>query len=233
MSNSAAAGSVPGPSDNHVRPNKHQQRTEATRLALLESARRVFASQGFEASRIEDIAAATGHTRGAFYAHFSTKEDLFFALLEQEVSRRVHRIRTAMESHEDPELRLRALRSFYVGLIADPQWVMLMLEFKLFALRHPKLRARLAGTHRRIRASLKLEIIDQLLPDRLRASRESEELRKVALDVILNGLVLEHAYDPERISEKQVVSLLERLFDVLIQPKQTEKSKQTDGGSGR
>jgi len=222
MSNSAIAGSVSGPPKNRAQPNKHRQKTEATRLALLESARRVFASQGFEASRIEDIAAATGHTRGAFYAHFSTKEDLFFALLEQETSRRVTQIRTAMESHEDPELRLQALRSFYVNLIADPQWVMLMLEFRLFALRHPKLRAQLAGTHRRIRSSLKLEVIDELLPARLRASRESEELRKVALDVILNGLVLEHAYDAERISEKQVVSLLGRLFDVLIQTKQTD-----------
>lgn len=233
MSTSATAGSVPGPLKNHARPNKHQQKTEATRLALLGSARRVFASQGFEASRIEDIAAATGHTRGAFYAHFSSKEDLFFALLEQEANRRVHRIRTAMESHDDPELRLLALRSFYIHLIADPQWVMLMLEFKLFALRHPKLRARLAGTHRRIRASLKLEVIDRLLPARLHATRESEELRKVALDVILNGLVLEHAYDPERISEQQVVSLLERLFDVLMQPKQTDESEQTDTASAR
>src|SRR5262249_53872005 len=99
------------------------------------------------------------------------------------------------------------------------QWVMLMLEFKLFALRHPKLRARLTETHRRIRASLKLEVIDQLLPARLRASRESEELRKIALDVILNGLVLEHAYDPRRISQHQVVSLLERLFNVLMESK--------------
>jgi len=216
MSTSPTTGSFPVPPRNDARLNKHQQKTEATRLALLESARRIFASQGFEASRIEDIAAATGHTRGAFYAHFSSKEDLFFALLEQEANRRVHQIRTAMESQDDPELRVDALRSFYVGLIADPQWVMLMLEFRLFALRHPTMRAQLAATHRRIRASLKLEVIDQLLPERFRASRESEELRKIALDVILNGLVLEHAYDPERISQKQVVSLLERLFDVLM-----------------
>ena len=39
---------------------------------------------GFEAARIEDIAAASGHTRGAFYANFETKEDLFLALLEQQ-----------------------------------------------------------------------------------------------------------------------------------------------------
>lgn len=202
------------------RPNKHRQRTEATRLALLESARRIFARDGFEASRIEDIAAATGHTRGAFYAHFSTKEDLFFALLEQEANRRVQQIRAAMDGRADAEERLQALRSFYVGLIRDRQWVMLMLEFKLFALRHPKLRAKLAATHRRIRSSMKLEVIDQLLPGRLRDSRESEELRRVVLEAILNGLVLEHAYDPRRISGEQVVSLLERSFDVLLPPRE-------------
>lgn len=201
------------------RPNKHRQKTEATRLALLESARRIFARDGFEASRIEDIASATGHTRGAFYAHFATKEDLFFALLEQEANRRVQRIRAAMDPSHDPEQRLQALRRFYVGLIADRQWVMLTLEFKLFALRHSRLRAKLAATHRRIRASLKLDVIDQLLPARLRDRRESQELRRVLLESVLNGLVLEHAYDPRRLSEKQVVSLLEQSFDVLLPPR--------------
>jgi len=204
---------------NGARPNKHRQRTEATRLALLASARRILARDGFEASRIEDIAAATGHTRGAFYAHFSSKQDLFFALLEQESNRRVHQLRAAMEREEDPEQRREALRKFYVKKISDRQWVMLTLEFKLFALRHPQLRAQLARTHRRIRRSLKLELIDRLLPERLRASPESEELRRVALGAILNSLVLEHAYDPRMISEPQAIALLERLFDVLIEPK--------------
>ncbi len=76
--------------------NKHQQRTAATRQALLDSARRIFARDGFEAARIEDVAAGTGHTRGAFYAHFRTKEDLFFALFEQEAERRIQQIRAAL-----------------------------------------------------------------------------------------------------------------------------------------
>ncbi len=219
MNGHVAARAISRAPADGIRLNKHQQRTEATRLALLQSARRIFARDGFEASRIEDIAAATGHTRGAFYAHFSSKQDLFFALLEQESNRRVHQLRAAMERERDPERRRIALRKFYVNLISDRQWMMLTLEFKLFALRHPKLRAQLARTHRRIRCSLKLEIIDQLLPERLRGSRESEELRRVALGAIFNGLVLEHAYDPEMISEKQAVSLLERLFDVLIESK--------------
>ena len=218
MNGSVTAGAGSELPANGARPNKHQQRTEATRLALLESARRIFARDGFEASRIEDIAAATGHTRGAFYAHFSTKQDLFFALLEQESNRRTQQVRAAMECQQDPEQRREALRKFYVNLISDRQWVMLLLEFKLFALRHPKLRAQLARTHRRIRSSLKLDVIDRLLPERLRASRESGELRRAALGAILDSLVLEHAYDPRRISEAQVIALLKRLFDVLLEP---------------
>src|SRR3954470_10444855 len=64
--------------------NKHQQKTEETRGRLLKSARKVFSRDGFEAARLEDIAKDAGYTRGAFYAHYDSKEDLFFALLEQQ-----------------------------------------------------------------------------------------------------------------------------------------------------
>src|SRR5579862_8303273 len=198
---------------------KHQQRTEATRHGLLEAALRIFARDGFEASRIEDIAGATGHTRGAFYAHFNSKEDLFFALFEQQAGDRLRDLRFSLERCADSDSRLRALRKFYVARASDRQWAMLSLEFKLFALRHPKLRARLARTHRRIRESLKLEIISELIPELMKGRRESREVRRVALEAVLNGLVLEHAYDPETISQAQATAVLGRMFDVLMAAK--------------
>lgn len=199
---------------------KHQQRTEATRRALLEAAHRIFARDGFEAARIEDISGATGHTRGAFYAHFNSKEDLFFALFEQESGDRLRDLRSVLEQCPDSEARLRALRKFYVARASDRQWAMLSLEFKLFALRHPKLRAQLARTHRRIRESLKIETISKLIPELMKTGRESREVRRVALEAVLNGLVLEHAYDPEIISQAQVTAVLGRMFDVLMAAKQ-------------
>ena len=195
---------------------KHQKRTEATRHALLEAANKIFSRDGFEASRIEDIAGATGHTRGAFYAHFNSKEDLFFALFEQEAGDRLRGLRSTLEACPDADGRLRALRRFYVSRVSDRQWVMLALEFKLFALRHPKLRARLARTHRRIRESLKLEIISKLIPELMKSGRESREVRRVALEAVLNGLVLEYAYDPETISQAQATTVLGRMFDLLM-----------------
>jgi len=198
---------------------KHQQRTEATRRALLDAAKRIFARDGFEAARIEDIAGATGRTRGAYYAHFNSKEDLFFALLEQEAGERLRDLRSVLEQCPDSDGRLRALRKFYLGRASGRQWVMLALEFKLFAWRHPKLRARLARTHRRIRESLKLETIGKLIPELMKGSRESREVRRVALEGVLNGLVLEHAYDPETISQTQATAVLGRVFDVLMAAK--------------
>jgi AcrR family transcriptional regulator len=200
--------------------SKHQQRTQATRRALLEAALKIFARDGFEASRIEDISGATGHTRGAFYAHFRSKEDLFFALFEQQAGDRFRELRLTLEQCSDSESRMRALRRFYVARVSDRQWTMLSLEFKLFALRHPKLRARLARTHRRIRESLKRQTINKLVPELMTNGRESREVRRVALEAVLNGLVLEHAYDPESISQAQATTVLGRMFDVLMAAKQ-------------
>jgi AcrR family transcriptional regulator len=198
--------------------NKHQQRTALTRRRLLRAARRIFARDGFEAARLEEIAADSGYTRGAFYANFSSKEDLFFALLEQQAQEHVQNIRQLFERFSTPEERLAALCNYYVERIADRQWVLLMVEFKLFALRHGRLRAKLAEAHRRIRASLNFDELRNLLPQTLPRSPESDEARRAALEAALNGLVLEHAYDPLRISEDQVVSTLRKIFNLLMQP---------------
>lgn len=208
MTRIAAAGEVP--------LNKHQLRTEAMRRKLLNSARRIFARDGFQAARIEDIAADAGHTRGAFYAHFQTKEDLFLALLEQQAKAKLERIWKLLEDCSSPEERLRCLRNYYVAQLSDREWTMLTLEFKLFALRHGKLRAKLAAAHRRIRASLNVAFIEEGLPQRLKRGSRSWELRRLALEAMLNGLVLEHAYDPKRISEREAVFLLRRAFDTMM-----------------
>jgi AcrR family transcriptional regulator len=186
--------------------NKHQQKTAATRRALLAAARRLFARDGFDGCRIEDIAAAAGYTRGAFYAHFRAKEDLFFAIFEQEAGRRVDQIRRLLERSLGHREKLYALRAFYVDRLTDRQWAVLVLEFKLFALRHPSLRPKLAATHRKLRASLRLESVD----------RTCDEPKKAALEAVLSSITLEHAYDPVRISRRQAEELLGVLFDVLV-----------------
>lgn len=177
---------------------------------------RIFVRDGFEASRIEDIAAEAGHTRGAFYANFDAKEDLFFALLEQQAEKRIRQMHAILEKVETREEGLQALRVFYLEHAGDRQWVLMMLEFKLYALRHANTRAKWAAAHQRIRTSLKLESMEKLL-SRKERNPNLERLKKIVLEIMLSGLVLEHAYDPKRVSQKDAVALLGRVFDSVVE----------------
>jgi AcrR family transcriptional regulator len=54
-----------------------------TRQALVDTARGLFAEQGFAATGTEEIVAGARVTRGALYHHFKDKNDLFRAVMEQ------------------------------------------------------------------------------------------------------------------------------------------------------
>src|ERR1700674_591968 len=104
--------------------SRQAERTEATRQKLLAAAERIFARDGFEAARLEDIAAGAGYTRGAFYANFEDKEEIFFALLDEWVGERIESVRAALRQHEDPLKKLAALREHYAGIAKDRRLVL-------------------------------------------------------------------------------------------------------------
>jgi TetR/AcrR family transcriptional regulator, acrAB operon repressor len=60
-----------------------KEEAEQTRQALLDAALKVFSQQGYEATRLEDVATAARVTRGAIYHHFGGKVDLYQALVEE------------------------------------------------------------------------------------------------------------------------------------------------------
>ena len=57
------------------------RRAERTRRILLEEAERLFAEKGFEATRLEDVAAAVGIRRASIVHHFKDKRELYDAVL--------------------------------------------------------------------------------------------------------------------------------------------------------
>src|SRR3954447_25348839 len=63
------------------RPVPATARGRRSRQALLDAARVVFGRDGFTAARITDIADAAGAAHGSFYTYFSSKEDIFLALI--------------------------------------------------------------------------------------------------------------------------------------------------------
>jgi AcrR family transcriptional regulator len=194
---------------------RQAERTRATRRKLLDAAKRVFAKQGFEAARLEDIAAGAGYTRGAFYANFKSKEDIFFALLEEWVRERIDSLSSALRRHSQPGEKLVALRTHYAELATDRRLVLISMEFKLFALRHPEAHARLRSRHRRIRASFG-ELFSEIMSALGKTMPIDYPAASACLGAVSQGLLLEHLLDPKTLSDGDVRNVLGLFFDSIF-----------------
>jgi AcrR family transcriptional regulator len=196
--------------------NMHQtERSRTTRRKLLDAAKRIFAHQGFEAARLEDIAAGAGYTRGAFYANFKSKEDIFFALFEEWVRERIETLTSAIRRHENPGDKLAALRTHYAELATDRRLVLISMEFKLFALRHPEAHARLRSSHRRIRASFG-ELFSEIMDALGKTIPIDYPAASACLGAVSQGLLLEHLLDPKTLSDGDVRNVLGLFFDSIF-----------------
>ena len=56
---------------------------QQTRAALVQAALELFAEQGLDVPSLDAICDRAGYTRGAFYVHFKTREDILVAVMEQ------------------------------------------------------------------------------------------------------------------------------------------------------
>ena len=126
-------------------PRKQQIRTQETQKRLLDAAEEVFVRNGYEGAQLSEIAARAGRSKGAVYTHFKSKEDLFLALFEDRTRSIISGFLTNLHQSESREQSMEVFRQFYVGLVSDRTWQTLMLDFRLFAIRHPESKERLRG----------------------------------------------------------------------------------------
>lgn len=119
---------------------------EHTRTVLLDAAEKVFASRGYAGS-LEDIADAAGYTRGAIYAQFGGKDELFLSVIERHRQRFLDGFADVMESFDrfaDVDIDGFAERWRMLSGADAQQAAALNYEFTLFLLRNPAARERVA-----------------------------------------------------------------------------------------
>ena len=129
-------------------------RRQQTRARLLDAAGQVFARRGFHAATVDEVAEAAGYTKGAVYSNFATKDALFLALLDQRVAAQLQQVEAlyAIESSEQLRAALRGRTEQEFAAAGD--FGVLMVEFSLYAMRHPAAQAELAKRYRQLRGRL-------------------------------------------------------------------------------
>jgi AcrR family transcriptional regulator len=190
------------------KPRKPQERTAVTRDLLLSAAEKVFASVGYEKAQVDEIAETAGFSKGALYAHFTSKEELFLALYEKKKVSYLANFRRALESAVTREGKIDAIRSFYIDLAKEKEWALISLEVKLFLTRYPEVRERLLQIDERIGDSI-ARSLTRLLGNSARAAGE-------ALGGIFPALVLESSLEPDVLTERKMRTMLGTIFDALL-----------------
>lgn len=209
------------------RLNREQSR-EQTRERLLEASHAVFVQKGYVLASVEDIAAAAGYTRGAFYSNFGDKTELFFELLRREskeMDLEFHRLLQAPLS-DAAELREK-IAAYYSTLYRDNMCSLLWMEAKIVAVRDEKFRAILniflEERHKQIAAFVEtFSTMTRTSP----AAPPSEIA--IGLMALCEGVSFAHHCDPQRVDGKTAEAVLSWFLKASIaMPQELTKEPKT------
>lgn len=90
-----------------------------TRQKLIEVARELFAHKGLESTTMNDIAAASGRGRRTLYTYFRSKEEIYYAVIEEELERLSEKMDEILSMNVEPEEKVFTLIYSHLNIIKD------------------------------------------------------------------------------------------------------------------
>jgi AcrR family transcriptional regulator len=180
-----------------VSPLTRKEKQAKTRSALLSSAATLIYRKGITDASVEDVASEAGYTKGAFYANFKSKEELFLVMLDEKYAAELERLETALTGEGAPAEEARhAAEEFIRFAWSDPQWPKLYFEFTAYAARNPGFRQELATRDRRIREQM-AEVYRRWAADlRVEPPISFEDLAMMTF-CMANGFIMSQLIEPE------------------------------------
>ncbi|HXD59923.1 MAG TPA: TetR/AcrR family transcriptional regulator [Thermoleophilaceae bacterium] len=181
-----------------------------TRNCLMKSAAKVFARRGLQQASIDEVAGEAGYTKGAFYANFKNKEELFLAMLDERFGEKLAEIE-----------RVAAGDDFNLAVTSDPEFDRLFFEFSAYAARNEDFRQELVTRYKALRGRVGEAI-------RGRAERDGVELRispdQIALMTfaMAKGLALENMLEPDAVDDELFSTMLTIFFTGLTEAQVTQ-----------
>lgn len=95
------------------RQPRWERRKESRHAELIDAALELFVARGYDATRLEDIAARAGVSKGTLYLYFAGKEELFKALVSETIVPLIHSFGEGIARSRAPSDEL--LHRFFFG----------------------------------------------------------------------------------------------------------------------
>ena len=112
-----------------TRPDRQSRRRAQTRAKLIAAAGALFARQGVERTRINEITEEADVGFGSFYNHFDGKDAIVQAVLKETITAQAEAIAAVTADLEDPAQVIAAAHRYFVRLArTDREWAWLLVR---------------------------------------------------------------------------------------------------------
>jgi AcrR family transcriptional regulator len=92
-----------------------------SRQEILRTAARLFQQRGYDATSMNDVAAALKLSKGGLYHHFQSKDEILFEIMNHAMDITQERVLKPVRGIADPEERLRALIRLHIEVVLSPR----------------------------------------------------------------------------------------------------------------
>jgi AcrR family transcriptional regulator len=192
------------------------------REELLTAALEIFARRGFREASVDEIAAEAGYSKGALYWHFSGKEELLAALIEERIDTPMRdRVSLLASAPPDRDMSVEASLEFARQLSEAREALLLEREYWSLAIRDPELRARYRERQTELRDALAagMEARARHLgtPD---LTMPAEDVARIVMSII-GGLTIDELIEPGSVRPELLGEALATVYAGLVARAQT------------
>ena len=92
-----------------------------SRQEILRTAARLFQQRGYDATSMNDVAAALKLSKGGLYHHFQSKDEILFEIMNHAMEITQERVISPVRGIVDPVERLRALIRLHIEVVLSPR----------------------------------------------------------------------------------------------------------------
>lgn len=186
---------------------------EGTLESLLVAALDVFGEAGYEGATVDRIVGEAGYSKGAFYTHFRSKEELFLHILERRLQTNLARVQQVCRLEGSASDWIKQVFGTLLDFSAENKGMRaLSVEFMANGMRNAEIGARITAMHQRWR---------ELFAESLRGSEEYRQDRMAAtpeaiaytLVAMIDGFILQIGMESTPFSKEELRRQIDPLLD--------------------
>jgi AcrR family transcriptional regulator len=171
-----------------------------SRTTMLNTALRLFSENGYDATSVAEICRHAGVSKGAFYHHFPSKQDLFLALMTTWLDGVDGRLQEAGEAAAGVQGALENMAVMSGGIFDDLEGGFpILLEFWRQASRKPAIWSRAVAPYRRYLEFFAGMIQSGIADGDFKDTLDPEQTARILMAMAM-GLLLQASFDPEGVN---------------------------------